>query len=135
MYFACSVRGPHFAAYVSVHPSEPTGRVTQEGANTGAFFFFLLYTLMPHPLLRCLPSFSSREIRVQLSLSFVDSGVEFCFLTPVFMGGEAESCEKINVFLQHSTGTLVKNTFFARSLWGEESFVLATTPKKEWEKH
>ena len=77
------------------------------------------------------------ERRVQLSLSFVDSGVEFCFLTPVFMGGGgAESCEKINVFLQqHSTGTLVKNTFFARSLWGEESFVLATTPKKEWEKH
>ena len=81
-------RGLHSALYLedytcSVYFSvqlEPTG-VTQEGVNTGAFFFSLCVCYAP--LLRCLPSlFIAR--RVRLSLSLVNTKVEFCPLTKLF---------------------------------------------------
>ena len=64
-------------------PTEPTG-VTQKGVNTGASSSFY-DSLMPRPLLRCLPTYIFIARRLQPSLSLVDNEVEFCILPKLFI--------------------------------------------------
>ena len=83
-------RALHFAVYLedytrSVYFSvqlEPTG-VTQEWVNTGAFFFFLCFLFAPPSSCGAWLHFFIAK-RLRLSLSLVNTKVEFCLLTKSF---------------------------------------------------
>ena len=80
LHFAAYSGDYTIAAYLSVLLNQPGSH--RRGRTLGLFSSFYI-SLMPLPLLRCLPSFFIAR-RVQPSLSLVDNEVEFCLLTKLF---------------------------------------------------